>query len=47
VTRGAGLAPHGFRAVGAERNRKQQGVYKAQQIEFITSVPNLLSQVLR
>src|SRR5207253_9893540 len=39
VTRGASLASHGFRAVGAERNRKQQGVYEAQQVEFITSVP--------
>ena len=39
VTRGAGLAPHGFRSVGAERNRKQQNEYNAQQVECITSVP--------
>jgi hypothetical protein len=38
VTRGAGLASHGFCAVGAERNRKQQGVYEAQQVECITRV---------
>jgi hypothetical protein len=44
MTRGAGPAPHGFRAVGAERDRKQQGVYQAQQVECITSVPNLSEQ---
>jgi hypothetical protein len=43
MTRGASLASHGFRAIGAERNCKQQSVCEAQQVECITSVPNLLS----
>jgi len=45
VTRGAGLAPYGFRAVGAERNRKQQDGYKAQQVECITGCGELYQRL--